>query len=377
MRAASALSEHPLASHAVGEVTGTLLEALAGEPIDLLVVFFHGSHIGAFEDISNALHELLIPRHSIGCSASGVIRNDAEVEFRQALSVWAISGIGATPFRIDAQATSPSDGWDGSWENAILLADPFSTPLQELFEVATIASPGLLVSGGLASAASGPGGNRLLLDGVIATDGAVGMALDGATITTVVSQGCRPIGAPVTVTATGGEAGEATNVITALASKPPMEVLRTMANEATDEERELLAQGLHIGVVIDELQHDHDTGDFLIRGVLGADQATGAIAIGTAVEVGTTVQFHVRDAESATDDLVRSLVAAEATAALAFTCNGRGEHLFGFSGHDAEIVHSHTGSTATAGMFCAGEFGPVTKRNHIHGFTASLMLFQE
>ena len=375
LRAASALSEHPLPSHAVGEVAGSILEAMQGDPIDLLVVFFHSSHVGAFEDISTALHELLNPAHSIGSSASGVIRNDSEVEFRQALSVWAASGIDAEPFRLEAQATTPDGRWPADWRNAILLADPFSTPLQEVIDAAVSDAPDLVFSGGLASGASGPGGNRLLLDGQILTDGAVGMSLSGAKISTVVSQGCRPIGEPATVTATAGNPGERTNVIAALASKPPVEMLQAMANDATEEERALLSQGLHIGVVIDEQRHDHDTGDFLIRRVLGADKASGAIAVGTAVGVGTTVQFHVRDAESATEDLQRSLTGKQAQAALAFTCNGRGEHLFGYSGHDAEMVYTMTGSDAVAGMFCAGEFGPVQKRNHIHGFTASLMLF--
>ena len=61
--------------------------------------------------------------------------------------------------------------------------------------------------------------------------------------------------------------------------------------------------------------------------------------------------------------------------AASFTCNGRGENLFGRAGHDAELVHDLTGSRATAGMFCAGEFGPVAGANHVHGFTASSLLF--
>ena len=375
MRAASFLSEHPVPSHAVGEVGGAILEAMQGEPIDLMVVFFHSAHIGALEDINSALHELLSPRHSIGCSASGVIRNNSEVEFREALSVWVASGLDAQPYRIEPKATAPTTGWQPHWRNAIQLVDPFSSALEDMFDAAAVAAPELMFSGGLASGASGPGGNRFLLDGEIYSDGGVGMALSGVNISTVVSQGCRPIGEPVTVTQTAGRPDQETNIITGLASKRALDVLQTTANSLDEEDKELLSQGLHVGVVIDEQRHDHETGDFLIRDVLGADKETGALAIGTKIEVGTTLQFHVRDAASATDDLIRAVAGHQAQAALVFTCNGRGEQLFEESGHDAEIVHGTTRSTATAGMFCAGEFGPVGKRNHIHGFTASLMLF--
>ena len=375
MRATAALSEHPLASHAVGEVAGHILEAMDGDPIDLLVVFFHGSHTGVIEDIESALRQLLAPKHVIGSAACGVISNDAEVEFRESLSVWAASGIDAEPFHIPPQELTPAGGWDPRWRHAIILADPFTSQLSGLLESAAVGAPELSVSGGLASAATGPGGNRLLLDGQILHDGAVGMALSGVEISTVVSQGCRPIGKPLTVTGTATSEGGAGNVITELASKPPLEVLQALAAEATEEDRELLAQGLHIGVVIDELQHEHDTGDFLIRSVLGADKASGAIAVGMELDIGTTVQFHVRDAQTASEDLRRALAGQVGQGALTFTCNGRGERLFGHSGHDAEMVHEETGSVASAGMFCAGEFGPVTKTNHIHGFTASLMLF--
>ncbi len=375
MRATAALSEHPLASHAVGEVAGVILEEMGGAPIDLLVVFFHGSHTGVIEDVEAALRELLQPKHVIGSAACGVLANDAEVEFRESISVWAASGIDAEPFRIPGRESEPIGGWNDQWRNAIILADPFSTPLPEVFAGANAGAPNLVISGGLASAATGPGGNRLLLDGEILQDGAVGMALSGVEISTVVSQGCRPIGKPLTVTRTGTSEGGAANIITELASKPPLEVLQSMANEASEADRELMAGGLHIGVVIDELQHQHGTGDFLIREVLGADKASGAIAIGMEIPVGTTVQFHVRDAESASGDLRRALAGEVAQGALTFTCNGRGERLFGYSGHDAETVHVETGSVASAGMFCAGEFGPVAETNHIHGFTASLMLF--
>ncbi len=369
-RFAAALSEHPLAAHAVGEVAGVILEAMDEAPIDLLVVFVDSVHTGAVDDISAALRELLSPTTMIGTTACGVLDRMTEVEDRSALSVWAASGVETAPMFFEPGAEAPVGGWSNVSEaHAIILADPFSSPVVELLESAKETVPQLAIHGGLASGARGPGGNRLLLDSRVLNNGAVGVALDGIAMRSVVSQGCRPVGEPLTVTGVAG------NVVTELASQRPMDVLRKVADSSTEIERALMANGVQVGVVINEQQLDFTRGDFLIRALMGADPDTGAIAIGASVDVGTTLQFQVRDATTATDDLVEMLSGESAQAALTFTCNGRGERFFGRTGHDAELIHELTGSRATSGMFCAGEFGPVGARNHLHGFTASTLLF--
>ena len=87
------------------------------------------------------------------------------------------------------------------------------------------------------------------------------------------------------------------------------------------------------------------------------------------------MQFHVRDAAAADEDLHEMLTGMEAAAALLFTCNGRGRQLFGVPDHDAAVLDHLLGPLPTAGAFCAGEIGPVGGRNFLHGFTASVALF--
>jgi small ligand-binding sensory domain FIST len=185
----------------------------------------------------------------------------------------------------------------------------------------------------------------------------------------VVSQGCRPIGSPFVVTRSER------NVVAELAGEPALERLRTIAEAASEEERALLQRGLHVGIVVDEHRSEFGRGDFLVRNVLGGDRATGSIAVGDVVEVGQTVQFHVRDADAADEDLRELLVGRSAQAALVFTCNGRGRHLFGVADHDAAMLDDLVGPIPAAGAFCAGEIGPVGGRNFLHGFTASVALF--
>jgi small ligand-binding sensory domain FIST len=227
------------------------------------------------------------------------------------------------------------------------------------------------VIGGMASAARAPGGNRLVLDDAVHQDGAVGVLLPATTVCgTVVSQGCRPVGQAYVVTRATD------NVIHDLAGVPALDRLREVVSALGPDERELVQHGLHVGQVIDEQQATFGRGDFLVRNLMGADPEAGDIAIGAVTEVGSTVQFQVRDADSADEDLRQLLSGQRGDAALVFTCNGRGSHLFGEADHDARLVHEQVGRGAVAGMFCAGELGPVGGRNFVHGYTASVVLFE-
>ena len=92
------------------------------------------------------------------------------------------------------------------------------------------------------------------------------------------------------------------------------------------------------------------------------------------------VQFHVRDAATATEDLELLLQPQSQlpppAAALLFSCNGRGTHLFDHTNHDITHTHKFLPNTPTAGFFAAGELGPVANKNFIHGHTASLALLR-
>jgi small ligand-binding sensory domain FIST len=192
---------------------------------------------------------------------------------------------------------------------------------------------------------------------------------DEVPVRPIVSQGCRPIGKPLTVTRADR------NLVYELAGQPAMTRLQELLDHASEHDRELMRRGLHVGLVVDEHKLDFARGDFLVRNVLGADRRTGALAVGERVDVGTTLQFHVRDADAADDDLREMLTDVSADAALLFTCNGRGTHLFPAADHDAGAMVEMLGDIPLAGAFCAGEIGPVGGRNFLHGFTASVAVF--
>ena len=376
---ASALSQHPDASEAVGEVVGIALEALGGTSPDLAVCFASADHVDAVADIAEALRTALGPGTLLGGTAASVIGGPREVESGPALSLFTgqLSGSTLTPVALTLTETPDGpalSGWPASVASEgatlLLVADPFTFPADQFLAYANDHRPGLQIIGGLASAAMRPGGNRLVLDDQVTDAGAVGVVVSGGTpIRTLVSQGCRPIGQPYVVTR-----GER-NLVAELGGKPAIERLQEIAATASPEERELMRAGLHVGLVVDEHQAEFARGDFLVRNLIGADQESGVLAVGDVVSVGQTLQFHVRDAAAADEDLRELIAGIEADAALLFTCNGRGQHLFGEPDHDAGIVAGLLGDVPLAGCFCAGEIGPVGGRNFLHGFTASVALF--
>jgi small ligand-binding sensory domain FIST len=374
---AAAHSQHPVAAHAVGEVAGEILDAFAGEDPDLLVCFVSPHFVGAFDDLSFALRELLTPRVAIGVTAIAVVGGAHEIEDGPALALFAarVPDARLTPVSLAVEQTADGyavTGWpelDYEPSTLLLCADPFTFPTDAFLRSLEAARPNLLVLGGAASAAQGPGGNRLLLDDTVSEFGAVGVLIDGVQIDTVVSQGCRPLGRPYVVTRAEG------NRVEELGGESPLMRLQECALNATPEDRDLIRVGLHVGVVVDEHKAQFGRGDFLVRNVIGADPSSGALAIGDAVHVGQTVQFHVRDAAAADEDLHELLTGHDASAALMFTCNGRGRRLFGVPDHDAGVVDRLLGPLPLAGAFCAGEIGPVGNRNFLHGFTVTLALF--
>ncbi|MEA3076754.1 MAG: hypothetical protein QOF60_1662 [Actinomycetota bacterium] len=368
---AAALSIHPDPATAVAEAAGQVLEAI-GPDVDLAVFFVTAAHAVFTDEVADVVRAVLHPGTLLGATAVSVLANGAEIEDSAGIALWAGRFGAVTPIRFGKEEYAMADS--SFPKGLVVLGDPFSFDAEAAFAAVEARWPGMPVIGGMASAARLPGGNRLVLDDDVFADGAVGAFLgEGIDVEVVVSQGCTPIGRPWSVTKAER------NVVHELAGRPPMARLAELAqHELTEDEVATVdGGGLHVGRVVDEHQAEFKRGDFLVRNVVGASRRDGWIAINDQVEVGDTLQYHLRDAETADDDLRALLGGKEADAALVFTCNGRGINLFGEPDHDARVVAEYLGRPAAAGLFCAGEFGPIGGRNFVHGFTASIALLRE
>ncbi|MGI9022991.1 MAG: FIST signal transduction protein, partial [Acidimicrobiales bacterium] len=376
---AAAMSQHPEVAVAMGGVFGGVLETMAAStrPPDLALLFVRPPHVEAMAEAAATVRTALGPGTLLGATAVSVVGGPREVERGPAVSLWAGHTGPVTPFHLTVVPTPDGPTFTG-WPDDIpddpsallLLTDPFSFPVDALLERLGQDRPGLAVVGGLASAARVPGGNRLVVDDRVVTEGGVGAFLGpGIQVSTVVSQGCRPVGSPLVVTRAEG------NVVYELAGRPALERLQEVAATLSDDDRRLMSELVQLGRVIDEGKMDFSRGDFLVRTVVGADPEVGALAVGDVVDIGSTTQFQVRDAASADDDLRQLVAGRSADGALLFTCNGRGRNLFGTPDHDAAVVSDSLDGAPLAGMFCAGELGPIGGRSFLHGFTASVVLF--
>ncbi len=325
----------------------------------------------------------------VGCSGQGVIGIGKEIEGRPGLSILnlAMPGTEFYPRHVEQEALAGLDSPEAWWKffgappdhiNAwLVLADPFTFRADQFIYELSDAFPGVPIVGGLASGLPSERGTSLFLNGRVYQSGAVVVGIGGAyTVRSVVAQGAMPIGQPWTITSVDRD------IVWTIGNRPALEVLRETLDGLSEDMRERASNNLLVGLAIDEYKHDLQQGDFLIRNLMGIDQRTGAVGINALPRVGQTIQFQVRDAAAADEDLKQQLIrvqgeleGAETAGGLLCTCNGRGVGLFDVADHDAAAVKDALGPLPLGGFFCNGEIGPVGQRIFLHGFTASLAFF--
>jgi small ligand-binding sensory domain FIST len=383
------LSEREETTEALTEILAELTGRFSSRPPDLGFLFFSRQHSEGIEAAVSRIREATGVTTLLGCTGESIIGGGREVERSASVSLWlgSLPGVKITSFDIDCERTpdgfsfplTPETAFRDAGENAcvLLLGEPLSMPVDVYLRRLNEDHPGLPVVGGMASGATGPDENLLLHNDRLRTCGAVGVVLSGdVKVRTVVSQGCRPVGKPLVVTACDR------NSMQKLGGRPALACIQELFTSLTPEDRLLFQRAPHIGVVMNESQHAFGPGDFLIRNVIGVDPDKGTIFVGDYLRRGQTVQFHVRDGEAASLDLKTLLektagngLAGTAQAALMFCCNGRGTRLFDTPNHDIDTVLDQLGEIPVSGFFAQGELGPVGDRNHLHGFTTCVVIF--
>ncbi len=334
VRIGTGLSTAPDPRAAALEAAGLAAVELDGAACDLAVVFASGAYLAAPEATLEAVHEALAPGGLIGCGAGGVIGHGREIEDGTAVSVWAASlGDGAASTfhasveELDEEGTGALTGMPdlAGADGVILLVDPVTFPTDAVLRFLSDSTPMMPLLGGLASGRTADDETVLFIGDEVVAEGAVGVRLDGVEVLPMVSQGATPLGPELTITAGEG------HVIGELAGKPALQKLRETIEELPPEDLRLVQGGLLVGIVVDGDKPEYLQGDFLVRGLVGADPSTGQVAVAADVHPGQVVRLHARDAESADRDL-RDTLSISMTAlggrppagALVFACNGRG-----------------------------------------------------
>lgn len=391
-RFASAISGDDAIEDALDEAVGEAMDTIGG-PVDLAIVLATEHHRMSFGAIAERLQRTVEPRVALGATAAGVLASGSEMEQRPGLAVLVgrMPGVWMRPFdyaRLDYKTVhnhpaamrhallgDATDSVPDDLAAMLMFADPFSMPLVNFIPSINAAIPGVPIVGGVASGAREGGDNRLILDGKVERQGAVGVLIGGPVrVDCTVSQGCRPVGEPFVITRAKH------NIIQQLGGRPALAAVRQVAAKLSDTDRVLMTNGLFIGRVINEYKDHFGRGDFLVRNIIGADETHGYIAVSDRVRVGQTVQMHVRDRATAAEDLQLLLEGQKlhgpASGALVCTCNGRGQNLFDAPDAESTIIAEALGPTPIAGFFAAGEIGPVGDENFLHGFTSSMAVFR-
>ena len=388
---ASAVSKADHALAAADECAREIKASLHGETHDVLFVFIHSGFGPHYQGVLDIFQQMLKPQHLLGGTAGGVIGAGLEIEGQPAMSVVAarLPKVQLTSFFVDSEGLPDADEGPAAWEKTlgvsaarkphfVLIGSPGMRDLENLLQGLDFAYSGSKKVGGLASGIRNPIEPCLFLGDTVRAKGTVGLALSGdIQLDTLVAQGCRPIGKPMAVT------GCDRNLVTALDGKKPVEVLAELFEKEDENTRTLMNGALFLGVVMDPFKSGPPVpGDFLIRTVLGIDPKDRSLAVGALLRPGQVVQFHVRDADSARQDLGSIFSHYNGTkgeqmpsGALLFSCLGRGEHMYGEANYDSSSFAKRIGAMPLGGFFCSGEIGQVGGATYIHGFTSSFGLF--
>jgi small ligand-binding sensory domain FIST len=391
MQWASALStqEQPLV--AVQAVLGSIQTQLMDDQVSLVLIFASGHSKEAWPVFLESIRKEYLESTIVGCGAAGVVGGGREVENSVALSVTAavLPDVAVIGFHYEGQAVATVNEAAQNWIERLgveaehrpafmVFPDPYTCDPAQLIAGLDRAYPGQVKVGGLASGGHAAGEQVLVLDDRVEHAGAVGVAMYGdIDVSSIVAQGCRPVGNSMVVT----ECRK--NLLVELDGVSALEQLERVFQLLDPQDQHLFRSMPMVGVGMDKTRETYRQGDFLLRQLMGMDRKNGFLSVGTQLEVGNIVQFHLRDAESSRTELEELLIqhgrnhsVDEGEGAVLFSCVGRGESFFGVPDHDVSVATRYLGGAPIGGFFGAGEVGPVDGRTWLHGYTCAIGIFR-
>lgn len=325
----------------------------------------------ATDQIVDRLRQLTGITHWVGCVGMGLCGTGTESYQEPAITILATPFAGddfrvLTDFDQVQEWLSATSEWrQRSMSSvAIVHGNPGDANLPDhLTQLSEDLDGGYLI-GGIASAEKSP-----LQVADRATDSAISGVLFGAqvAISTGLSQGCSLIGSRHRISA-----GQR-NVIETIDERPALDVFKEDIGEVLARDLSRIAGYIFVALPV----HGSDTGDYLVRNLIGIDPDRSLLAIGDLVEPGMEIQFARRDAQSARDDLARMVgelkqrLPGPARGALYHSCLGRGHNLFGDKGEELRLIRNLLGDVPLAGFYANGEIS----HHRLYGYTGVLTLF--
>jgi len=366
---------------AVDETLRDVMTGSATAP-DLLLMFVSSAWSHAYQRIVDRVRTETGAACLLGCSSSGVIAGASCHESAPGLTLMAmwLPGAVISPLRIDRV---PDEWpWDetvqvGDVRGIILFSEPYRTDAQSTLVGLRATCPDVPMVGALASTGRADRRAWVYLDGEVYSQGAVAIAIEGPyDLLVEVSQGGTPIGSPWTITSVDH------NQILTISNRRAIDVMHDTLDLIAD--RGYGASDLLVGFPMDEYRDAFTREDFVARGIIGTEDATGSIMVGAIPRQGQSIQFLLRDPGLASSDLWLRLLKIKlrrrqlsVVGGILASCKGRGTAMFERNNHDANAVATTLPDVPVVGLYSLGELGPVRGVPAWNAFAASLALIVE
>lgn len=186
-------------------------------------------------------------------------------------------------------------------------------------------------------------------------------------LATALTQGCEPIGKVHEVTDC------AENIIATLDGETALNVFKQDIGEELAADLQQVAGNIHAALPV----AGSDTGDYVVRNLIGVDLEKGLLAIGEPVDKGDSVFFVSRDTDAARQDLIamttrlKKRSGGAPKAGVYVSCIARGPHMFSEDNSEIEIIRLILGDIPLVGVYLNGEIS----NNRLYTYTGVLTLF--
>jgi small ligand-binding sensory domain FIST len=248
----------------------------------------------------------------------------------------------------------------------IVHGDSHNSHVPQLIEsLSAELDPGFLV-GGLSSA--GEENHQLQIAGELCREGISGVLLSAEVpVVSGLTQGCAPLANRHVITRCQR------NILIELDGRPALDVFREDIGEVLSKDLSRVAGYIFAGLPIP----GSDTGDYLVRNLVGIDPGQKLLAIGDYLEEDAPIMFCRRDGDSARADMQRMLndlgnrARGRIRGGVYYTCLGRGRHQFGAHSEELKMIRDRLGDFPLVGFFANGEIS----HNRLYGYTGVLTLF--
>jgi len=248
----------------------------------------------------------------------------------------------------------------------VLHGDPYNTSLPQLISQLAHTLPNGYLVGGLTSSR---GDNLQITDCGLTKDSISGVLFsENVPVVTALTQGCSPIGPKHRITE------YQRNIVISIDDRPALDVMKEDIGETLSDDLESINDTVFAGFPI----KGSDTGDYLVRNLMGVDQKNNFVAVGELIADDQEIMFCSRDSNSAREDMDRMLsnikkriADSQPRGALYYSCVGRGRSLFGPDSDELKIIQEELGDIPLTGFFCNGEIA----HDQLYGYTGVLTVF--